>query len=151
MTKHTTFWKKDTTLKTQDIKSSPTLATKGRNEPSLTTNQNSCTKKVGRRRKKGDTGTGRGGKEMTNKHRANCLQQGARHPWKKRKKATTWSKIKFPIVMGLKNYLVQSFLNTYPCEQQNIPGYFKWFPIFLHKIFFFEKRNWKFSTIMKTR
>jgi hypothetical protein len=38
-----------------------------------------------------------------------------------------------------------------PCGQQNIPGYFEWFPIVLHKILFFEKQNWKFSTIMKTR
>jgi hypothetical protein len=38
-----------------------------------------------------------------------------------------------------------------PCGRQNIPGYFKWFPSVLHKILFFEKQNWKFSTIMKTR
>jgi hypothetical protein len=44
-------------------------------------------KKWGKGETKGETGAGRGGKEMTNKHGANCLLQGARHPLKKQKKS----------------------------------------------------------------
>jgi len=65
---------------------SPTLATKGRNEPSLTTNQNGCTKKVGTRRNKGRNWHRRRGEGNDQQTRGKLPPTRGEAPMKKKEK-----------------------------------------------------------------